>query len=122
MAIDLTKIKSTNERLTLSKSGKEVDAPDLLDVQIDSFEEFLQEEFPHAQRKSKGMQAVFLRNFPITDSRETAILEFLEYYLEKPQYSIRECQEQGLTYAVSLKQSSGFQQSLIRMLKNTATL
>ena len=53
--------------------------------------------------KSTGIQAVFVENFPITDSRETALLEFIEYYLEKPQYSIRECQEQGLTYAVSLK-------------------
>jgi DNA-directed RNA polymerase subunit beta len=103
MAIDLSKIINSNERITLSISGKEVDAPDLLNVQIDSYKEFLQEELTHSQRKSKGMHAVFMRNFPITDSRETAILEFLEYYLEKPQYSIRECQEQGLTYCVSLK-------------------
>jgi DNA-directed RNA polymerase beta subunit len=71
MAIDLSKITINGERFTLSKSGKEVDAPDLLNVQIDSYKEFLQEEFPHSQRKNKGMQGVFMRNFPITDSRET---------------------------------------------------
>lgn len=103
MAIDLSKITSSNERFFLSKSGKQIGAPDLLNVQIQAFKEFLQEDVAPSERKDSGMQAVFLRNFPITDSRETAILEFIEYYLEKPQYSIRECQEQGLTYAVSLK-------------------
>jgi DNA-directed RNA polymerase subunit beta len=103
MAIDLSKFNFNGTRISLSKSGKEIEAPDLLNVQVESYKEFLQEELTHANRKNKGMQYVFLRNFPITDSRDTAILEFIEYYLEKPQYSIRECQEQGLTYCVSLK-------------------
>ncbi|RPI19354.1 MAG: DNA-directed RNA polymerase subunit beta [Ignavibacteriae bacterium] len=104
MTIDLTKLSSNgNNRIFLSKSTKQIESPDLLHVQLESFKEFLQEEATLEQRKHTGIQAVFTKNFPITDSRETAILEFLDYYLEKPQYSIRECQEQGLTYAVSLK-------------------
>ncbi len=103
MPIDISKLNFNGERIFLSKSGKQIDAPDLLDVQVQAFKELLQEDVAPKERKDYGMQAVFQRNFPITDSRETALLEFLEYYLEKPQYSIRECQEQGLTYAVSLK-------------------
>ncbi|MCI0717070.1 MAG: DNA-directed RNA polymerase subunit beta [Chlorobi bacterium] len=103
MAIDLSKLNFKSERIFLSKSGKEIEAPDLLNVQLESYKEFLQEDVLPSERKEYGMQATFKRNFPITDSRETALLEFIEYYLETPQYSIRECQEQGLTYAVSLK-------------------
>jgi DNA-directed RNA polymerase subunit beta len=79
------------------------DPPDLLNVQIQSYKDFLQEDVPISKRKSQGLQKVFEDNFPITDSRETAILEFVEYYVEKPPYSIIECQEQGLTYAVPIK-------------------
>ncbi len=103
MPIDISKFNFNGERIYLSKSGKQPDAPDLLNVQLQAFKEFLQEDVAPNERKDTGMQAVFSRNFPITDSRETALLEFIEYNLEKPQYSIRECQEQGLTYAVSLK-------------------
>ncbi|MCX7878365.1 MAG: DNA-directed RNA polymerase subunit beta, partial [Ignavibacteria bacterium] len=103
MSIDLSKIKFNGERISLSKSGKHTDTPDLLNVQLQSFKEFLQEDIPPAERKDIGMQAVFNRTFPITDTRETAILEFIEYSIEKPHYSIRECQEQGLTYAAILK-------------------
>lgn len=103
MPIDISKFDFNGERIYLSKSGKQPDAPDLLNVQIQAFKEFLQEDVAPNERKDTGMQAVFSRNFPITDSRETALLEFIEYNLEKPQYTIRECQEQGLTYAVSLK-------------------
>ncbi len=103
MPIDISKFNFNGERIYLSKSGKQPDAPDLLNVQLQAFKEFLQEDVAPNERKDTGMQAVFTRNFPITDSRETALLEFIEYNLEKPQYSIRECQEQGLTYAVSLK-------------------
>ncbi|MGH2575822.1 MAG: DNA-directed RNA polymerase subunit beta, partial [Ignavibacteria bacterium] len=83
--------------------GKQLETPDLLHVQLESYKEFLQEEIPPTQRKEMGIQSAFHKNFPITDSRETALLEFIEYYLENPQYNIRECQEQGLTYSVSLK-------------------
>src|SRR5437870_6263991 len=101
MAIDLNKFQKRKNRIFLSKSETQLESPDLLSVQVESFKDFLQEDVAPNQRKHAGIQAVFLRNFPITDSRETALLEFVEYYLEKPQYSIRECQEQGLTYAVS---------------------
>ena len=93
MAFELSKISSNGGRIFLSKSKKQVDTPDLLNVQIESFKEFLQEDELPSNRKGMGIQAVFEKNFPITDSRETALLEFTEYYVEKPQYSIRECQE-----------------------------
>jgi DNA-directed RNA polymerase subunit beta len=103
MTFDLSKIGSNGDRIFLSKSKKQIDTPDLLNVQVESFKEFLQEELVPSQRKGTGIQSVFVKNFPITDSRETALLEFIEYNIEKPQYSIRECQEQCFTYAVSLK-------------------
>ncbi|HPS66121.1 MAG TPA: DNA-directed RNA polymerase subunit beta, partial [Ignavibacteria bacterium] len=101
--LGLPNLNSKNERLTFSKAQVNKDAPDLLDVQIKSFRDFLQEDVPISKRKHVGLQKVFEDNFPVTDSRETAILEFVEYYVEKPPYSIIECQEQGLTYAVPVK-------------------
>jgi DNA-directed RNA polymerase subunit beta len=92
-----------NKRLTFSKANIQLDPPDLLNVQVKSYKDFLQEDVPISKRKSVGLQAVFENNFPITDSRETALLEFVEYYIEKPPYTIIECQEQGLTYAVPVK-------------------
>ena len=80
-----------------------VEYPDLLNVQIESFEHFLQEKIAPAKRKNRGLQQVFLQNFPITDTRENFLLEFVEYYVEKAKYTVRECQERGLTYAVPLK-------------------
>jgi DNA-directed RNA polymerase subunit beta len=94
---------SKNHRLTFSKSVLQKEPPDLLNVQLQSYKDFLQEDVPISKRKPHGLQKVFEDNFPITDSRETAILEFVEYYIEKPPYSIRECQEQGLTYSVPVK-------------------
>ena len=70
---------------------------------MESFEHFLQEHIPPHKRKNKGLQQVFLMNFPIMDTRENYLLEFVEYYVEKPKYSMRECQERGLTFAVPLK-------------------
>jgi len=80
-----------------------VEYPDLLNVQIESFEHFLQEKTVPSKRKNRGLQQVFLQNFPITDTRENFLLEFVEYYVEKPKYTVRECQERGLTFAVPLK-------------------
>jgi DNA-directed RNA polymerase subunit beta len=80
-----------------------VEYPDLLNVQIESFEHFLQEKTAPSKRKNRGLQQVFLQNFPITDTRENFLLEFVEYYVEKAKYTVRECQERGLTYAVPLK-------------------
>jgi DNA-directed RNA polymerase subunit beta len=92
-----------NNRLTFSKSDIHKEPPDLLNVQVQSYKDFLQEDVPISKRKPIGLQKVFEDNFPITDSRETALLEFIEYFIEKPPYSIIECQEQGLTYSVPVK-------------------
>ena len=101
--LGLKAISGKNNRLTFSKSDIQRDPPDLLNVQLQSYKDFLQEDVPISKRKSLGLQKVFEDNFPITDSRETAVLEFIEYYIEKPPYSIIECQEQGLTYSVPVK-------------------
>ncbi len=101
--LKLEPLSSKNKRLTFAKTSIRHDPPDLLNVQIQSYKDFLQEDVPASKRKSQGLQKVFEDNFPISDSRETAILEFVDYYLEKPHYSVIECQEQGLTYAVQVK-------------------
>lgn len=101
--LKLKPLSSKNKRLTFAKTSIRHDPPDLLNVQIQSYIDFLQEDVPASKRKSQGLQKVFEDNFPISDSRETAILEFVDYYLEKPHYSVIECQEQGLTYAVQVK-------------------
>ena len=90
-------------RYTFARIPTVVEFPDLLNVQLESFEHFLQERVPASKRKTKGLQQVFLMNFPITDARDNYLLEFVEYYVEKPKYSMRECQERGLTFAVPLK-------------------
>ncbi len=77
--------------------------PDLLDVQLKSFEEFLQMNVLPQERKNIGLQAVFESVFPIVDSRENFELDFIEYYVEPPKYSVVECQERGTTYSVAIK-------------------
>jgi DNA-directed RNA polymerase subunit beta len=93
----------SNGRISFGKIKEIVDAPDLLNIQLESWESFLQADYLPARRKNKGLQAVFKMNFPITDARENYLLEFIEYYIEKPKYSVTECEERGLTYAVPLK-------------------
>ena len=101
--LNLKPLNSKNRRLTFAKTSVMHDPPDLLNVQIQSYKDFLQEDTPASKRKSQGLQKVFEDNFPVSDSRETALLEYVDYYLEKPHYSVIECQEQGLTYAVQVK-------------------
>jgi len=96
-------IKNRSERISFSKIPPVVELPDLLNVQIDSWESFLQADVTGNRRKSKGLQHVFLTNFPIQDTRENYLLEFIEYSIEKPKYAVIECQERGLTYAVPTK-------------------
>ncbi len=91
------------ERHSFSKISSIAQYPDLLDVQVRSFKEFLQEGKLPQERQEKGLQAVFQSIFPIVDSRENFILDFVEYYLDKPKYSVKECRERGLTYAAPLK-------------------
>jgi DNA-directed RNA polymerase subunit beta len=77
--------------------------PDFLEVQLESFRDFLQLDTPPENRKNAGLYKVFSENFPITDTRNNFVLEFLDYYIDPPQYSIAECLERGLTYSVPLK-------------------
>ena len=90
-------------RISFGRIPSVIETPDLLNVQIDSFNKFLQSDVPPHRRKKHGLQQVFEMNFPITDARENFLLEFAEYYVEKPKYSVVECQERGLTYSVPLK-------------------
>ena len=77
--------------------------PDFLDVQLKSFRDFLQLDTPPEERKNDGLYKVFSENFPITDTRNNFVLEFLDYFIDPPRYSIDECLERGLTYSVPLK-------------------
>ena len=95
-----TKIK---QRKSFSKIVKIADLPDLLNIQLESFEDFLQAIVTPDKRENKGLQSVFTSIFPIVDSRENFILEFVSYYLEKPKYNLKECQQRGGTYSVPLK-------------------
>jgi DNA-directed RNA polymerase subunit beta len=92
-----------NGRWSFGKISDLFKYPNFLDVQRSSYEGFLQETVLPSQRQDMGLQQVFTTNFPITDARENYILEFIEYFIEKPKYSVPECQERGLTFAVPLK-------------------
>jgi len=77
--------------------------PDFLDIQIKSFQEFFQMETKSEDRVHEGLYQTFKENFPITDTRNQFVLEFLDYFVDPPRYSIEECIERGLTYSVPLK-------------------
>ncbi len=77
--------------------------PDFLEVQLKSFRDFLQLDTPPEKRNNEGLYKVFAENFPIADTRNNFVLEFLDYYIDPPRYSIEECLERGLTYSVPLK-------------------
>jgi DNA-directed RNA polymerase subunit beta len=90
-------------RVNFGKFDKLAETPDLLEVQIQSFKEFFQLETTPDKRNIEGLFKVFKENFPITDTRNIFMLEFLDYFIDPPRYSIEECMERGLTYAVPLK-------------------
>ena len=90
-------------RKSFSKISSAVEMPDLLDIQVQSFRDFLQHDVFPSKRRVQGLQEVFLSVFPITDSRDTYLLEFVEYYLDVPKYTVEECRERGVTYSVPLK-------------------
>ena len=90
-------------RVNFGKIKNLADAPDLLEVQIQSFKEFFQLETTPDKRNIEGLFKVFKENFPITDTRNIFMLEFLDYFIDPPRYTIEECMERGLTYAVPLK-------------------
>ena len=77
--------------------------PDFLEVQLKSFQDFLQLDTPPEKRNNEGLYKVFAENFPIADTRNNFVLEFLDYYIDPPKYTIEECLERGLTYSVPLK-------------------
>jgi DNA-directed RNA polymerase subunit beta len=90
-------------RISFGKIKNLAQAPDLLEVQIQSFKEFFQLETTPDKRNNEGLFRVFKENFPITDTRNIFMLEFLDYFIDPPRYTIEECMERGLTYAVPLK-------------------
>jgi DNA-directed RNA polymerase subunit beta len=92
-----------NKRISFARIPSTIDVPDLLDIQLQSFEEFLQLKTLPSKRLNQGLQQVFLSNFPILDNKEFYRLDFNEYYVEKPRYSIEECEERGLTFSAPLK-------------------
>jgi len=94
---------TTSERINFGKIGNIAETPDLLAVQIQSFKEFFQLETTPDKRNNEGLFRVFKENFPITDTRNIFVLEFLDYFIDPPRYTIEECMERGLTYAVPLK-------------------
>ena len=94
---------TTQPRINFASIKKPVACPDFLEVQLKSFKDFLQLDTPPELRKNDGLYKVFAENFPIADTRNNFVLEFLDYYIDPPRYSIKECLEQGLTYNVPLK-------------------
>jgi len=92
-----------NGRMHFGKVRHLADAPDLLEIQIQSFKEFFQLETTPDKRNNEGLFRVFKENFPISDTRNIFELEFLDYFIDPPRYTIEECMERGLTYAVPLK-------------------
>ncbi len=91
------------ERINFSRSHDQLQYPDFLDIQLKSFQDFFQLDTSPEDREIEGLFNVFSENFPITDSRNNFVLEFLDYFVDPPRYSIAECMERGLTYSVPLK-------------------
>ena len=95
--------KVIDNRVNFARVKNPMPYPDFLDVQLESFRDFLQLDTPPEERKNDGLYKVFAENFPITDTRNNFVLEFLDYYIDPPRYTIDECLERGLTYSVPLK-------------------
>ena len=95
--------KLVNQRVNFASVKSPMPYPDFLEVQLKSFKDFLQLDTPPELRKNDGLYKVFSENFPIADTRNNFVLEFLDYYIDPPRYSIEECLERGLTYSVPLK-------------------
>ena len=91
------------KRVNFSSNKFPIEYPDFLDIQIKSFQDFFQLETTPENRKKEGLFKVFAENFPISDARNNFVLEFKDYYIDPPRYSLDECIERGLTYSVPLK-------------------
>ena len=94
---------SVKPRINFASVKNPLPYPDFLEVQLKSFRDFLQLDTPPEKRNNEGLYKVFAENFPIADTRNNFVLEFLDYYIEPPRYTIEECLERGLTYSVPLK-------------------
>ncbi len=94
---------NTTERINFASAKNTPEYPDFLDIQIKSFQDFFQLETKSDERGNEGLYNTFMENFPITDTRNQFVLEFLDYFIDPPRYSIQECIERGLTYSVPLK-------------------
>ena len=92
-----------NQRINFASIKNPMQYPDFLEVQLKSFQDFLQLDTPPEKRKNDGLFKVFAENFPIADTRNNFVLEFLDYYIDPPHYTIDDCLERGLTYSVPLK-------------------
>ena len=95
--------QANNQRISFSSVKNRLPYPDFLEVQLKSFHDFFQLDTTAENRKNEGLYKVFSENFPITDTRNNFVLEFIDYYIDPPRYSIEECLERGLTYSVPLK-------------------
>jgi DNA-directed RNA polymerase subunit beta len=101
--LDNIKRNKLTNRVTFSSITPVVDLPDLLNIQVESFEDFLQLKTKPSERQKKGLHEVFSDNFPIHDNKEFYRLDFISYNIEKPRFSIHECEERGLTFSAPLK-------------------
>ena len=95
--------KVADSRISFARVKNPMPYPDFLDVQLKSFRDFLQLDTPPEDRKNAGLYKVFAENFPIQDARNNFVLEFLDYFIDPPRYTIEECLERGLTYSVPMK-------------------
>ena len=91
------------ERINFSSIKKLINYPDFLDIQIKSFKDFFQLETKSEERENEGLYNTFMDNFPISDTRNQFVLEFIDYFVDPPRYNLQECIERGLTYSVPLK-------------------
>ena len=96
-------LSNNNSRISFASAKNQLKYPDFLEVQLKSFKDFFQLDTTSENRKDEGLFQVFNENFPITDTRNNFVLEFLDYFIDPPRYSIEECVEQGLTYSIPLK-------------------
>ncbi|MGR6087177.1 MAG: DNA-directed RNA polymerase subunit beta [Arcticibacter sp.] len=96
-------LKNSVKRINFSSSKQAIEYPDFLEIQLKSFQDFFQLETTSDNRHNEGLFKVFSENFPISDSRNNFVLEFIDYFVDPPRYSLEECIERGLTYSVPLK-------------------
>jgi DNA-directed RNA polymerase subunit beta len=99
----MSSITNNNQRINFASIKNPFEYTDFLEVQLKSFKDFLQLDTPPEKRKNEGLYKVFAENFPIADTRNNFVLEFLDYFIDPPRYTIDECVERGLTYSVPLK-------------------